>query len=332
MMFAAGIISGCTTVKQGLVGEEHANVLPFAEQTVTSLAVERIDFRESEFAYLRAISEPDADEIKNLRKLLAQADEFRDEVIYYSVELVRIAEMNATEDARVQEYADTLVRMRQQFSLQLDLEETEFAAIEAEIREQTTLLAALNAAQPLIDRAGEHFESLLREIEERALVVAVEYLDNVIEGHYAEFMRYNEVMGQRRDDLLKGLALIRDIRLGNEDAVGELRQLSIMINRSVSIPDSPSTSQLTDLEEYILAQMRRDNEIVEYLSVDVDAYLKAHAELDREEAEVLDDLNVARLQIIAWTRSHQAMANGAKEPGKWLKIAMDAASASRRVR
>ena len=329
---AAGVlISGCSTVGEGLVGEQRENILAFAEQTVFSLSAQRIDFRDSEFVYLRAISKPGASEVENLRKLLAQADRFRDETIYYSVELLRISEMNATDVERVAEYADTLGRLQQQFSLQLDIEDSELAAIEADIRTQLTLMAATRAAQPLIDLAGDQFERLIREIEERALADAVKYLDGLIEGHYAVFMENNRIMVQRRDDMLRALILIREARLGDEAAMGELRSLPLMENRGIAMVDSPSQSQLAKLEDFVLGQMKRDNRIVEYLRVDIEAYVQAHAELDREESEVLDGLNVARLQIIGWTRAHQAMANGAKEPGTWIKLAMDAAASVGRV-
>ena len=326
------VIAGCSTVKSGLVGAEHENILPFAEQTVASMGVERIDFRDNEFAYLRVISEPNAPEIESLQKLLALADEFRDEIIYYSIELVRVAEMNLTDEERVQEYADALGIMRQQFSVNLDVSDAEYNMIISDIRSQTNLLAALRAAQPVIDRAGGQFENLIREIEEQALVDAVTYLDNVIEEHYSVFMAYNDVMVRRRDDLLTGLALIREYRLGNDLAMVKFRELSVVQNRDLDVPDAPNAKDLEKLEKFLLKQMERDNQVVAYLQVDVDGYLNARAELDREEAEVIDGLNVARLQIVAWTRAHQAMANGAKEPGKWLKVAMDAASAMNRAR
>jgi hypothetical protein len=40
-------------------------------------------------------------------------------------------------------------------------------------------------------------------------------------------------------------------------------------------------------------------ELAKYMSVDVNAYLQAHAELEREEAEFLAALAIRRLQIIA---------------------------------
>ena len=187
-VLVGAMISGCTSVKHGLIGEKQANVRPFAEQTVASLAVERIDFRESEFAYLRAISKPGAPEVENLRRLLALADEFRDEVVYYSVELVRIAEMNVTEQERVQEYADAIGDMRNQFASNLNVSDSEFAAIEADIRSHDDMLKALGSAQPLIDLNGKQFENLVREIEEQALTAVVKYYDDLIENHYSEFM------------------------------------------------------------------------------------------------------------------------------------------------
>ena len=332
VLFCIGQLAGCSTVRKGLVGNEVENVVPFAEQTVASLSVQRIDFQESEFAYLRAISEGGSVEVQRLRELLATVEGFRDEIIYYSVELVRVAEASGDEEDRVAGYADTFARMHGLFVANLDMEESKVATIERDIRSQVSLLEALRAAQPVVDRAGEQFELLVREIEERALVDTVSYFDNLIETHYAEFMRYNDILITRRDEMLRGLSLLRDYRAGNAETLDQIRDLSIIKLRTVDVPDSPSESQLQIIEDFLLTQMRRDDEVAEYLRTDVEAYLASHDELNREEAEVLDGLNVARLQIVAWTRAHNAMANGAKEPAKWLKIAMDAAAAARRVR
>jgi len=325
------MMSGCSTVKSGLVGAERENIVPFAEQTVAAMALERINFRDSEFAYLRAIAEPGAPEIERLRDMLRIAEKFRDDVVYYSFELVRISEMETTEQEKVQDYAEILQTMQQRISLRLDLDADALSVIDSDIRSQTSLLAALRAAQPLIDEAARKFDELIDELEVSVLHSAVVYLDDLIESHYGVYVEHNAMMNHRRDELLIALARIRDIRLGDAAAVENLRALSILSEGDLTVPDNPSSAQLTKLEEFVLAQMRRDNEIFEYVSVDIDAYLKAHAELDREEKEVLDGLNIARLQIVAWARSHQVMANGAREPGRWLKVVMDATSAARRV-
>jgi hypothetical protein len=114
-------------------------------------------------------------------------------------------------------------------------------------------------------------------------------------------------------------------------ALDQLREANIVLNKEIAIPDSPTEAQLKAIENYLLAETRIDQELVNYMSADVTAYLQAHAELEREEAEVLAALTVARLQIVAWTRAHQAMAQGVKDSDSWLKIAFAAAERTKQV-
>ena len=332
VILAAALTTGCTTVREGLVGQEYAYLMPFAEQTVSSMGIERIDFRENEFTYLRQIIDADSPEVESLQNLLGMVDDFRDRIVYYSVEVVRVGETAGTEEERVQDFADALIDMQGMFSLQLDIEPAEFASIEADIRSQPTFLEALRATQPLIDRAGEQFENLVMEIEQQALPMVFEKLDSDIESHYALVLDYNQVLIGRRDEFMTGLSLVRESRMGDSTAVTPLQNLSIVSSHGVDVPSNPSTADLDRIESFFLAQMAMDDQVVDYLALDIDGYINAHAELERETAEVIDGLNVARLQVLAWSRAHLAMANGAKEPGRWLKVALDAASAMKRAR
>jgi hypothetical protein len=99
-------VAACTSLKEGLIGSEHENVLPFAEQTVNSLGGEKLDFRESEFAYLRVLYDEEADPLSTLSEQLRMADDFRSGIVEYSVELLRVAEMSISEEKQVQEYAE----------------------------------------------------------------------------------------------------------------------------------------------------------------------------------------------------------------------------------
>ena len=327
LVLLAALTSSCATVEKSIVGEEYENVLPFAQQTVSALGGERIEFRDSEFAYLRQLYDPDAAELANLRRLLSMADQFRNRIIFYSLEVLRIAETQIPDEQRVQEFARTLDSMRQYFSTDPDSADALFDATLANIKSQSDFLAALRAAQPLVNRAGEQFEDHLRVIEEQALVDAVRFLDDAIRSNYAVFLDYAAVMEQRRDELLTGLKLVRSHRRGDDGALAQLRERNIVLNKDIPIPDSPDEQQISRIEEYLLAEMRKELEIAEFTSLDIDAYLKTQGELEREEAEILAALSVARLQIVAWTRAHQAMANGVKDPGKLIEFATRAAMA-----
>jgi hypothetical protein len=206
-----------------------------------------------------------------------------------------------------------------------------FDSVVESVRAETTLLGALRRAQPLIDRAGEEFDFFVQDISEVTLVAAVDYLDAAIEDHFKIFMNYNKLMVVRRDEILAGLTLLRDYRLGNDGALDRLRESSIILNKEIVIPKSPTEAQLKAMENYLLAQTRIDQELILYMAADVTSYLQAHAELEREEAEVLTALTVARSQIVAWTRAHQAMAQGVKDPGKFLEIAVQTAEKAKQV-
>jgi len=324
-------VTGCTTVNENLFGHEYENVLPFAEQTVKSIGGDKLDFQAREFAYLRVLYDQDASPISELSEQLQLADSFRSGIVRYSVELLRIAEMNMSEEEQVREYADTFETMRQSGHDRLQVSQEQFDTAIAGIRAQTTLLGALRTAQPVIDQAGENFDDFVRQIADVSLVAAVNYLDTAIEDHFEIFMNYNRIMVVRRDEILAGLTLLRDYRLGDSSALDRLRDANIILNKEIEIPASPTEAQLKTIEDYLLAETRRDRELVSYMADDVTAYLQAHAEVEREEAEILAGLSVARLQVVAWTRAHQAMAQGVKDPGNWLDLALQAAEKTKRI-
>ncbi len=325
------LITACASVSENVFGSEHENVMPFAEQTVQSLGGENLDFRAAEFGYLRVLYDEEALPLAKLSEQLQLADRFRSGIVQYSVELLRIAEMPGAEEAQVSAYAATFMDIRPQFVTWLQVDEGEYDAVVESIRAETTLLGALRKAQPLLDRGGQKFDDFALQIEEVTLVAAVAYLDATIEDHFEIFMDYNKLSVIRRDEILAGLTLLRKYRRGDERALDQLREAKIVLNKDLAIPSSPTETQLRAIEDYLLAETRVDHELANYMSADVTAYLQAHAELEREEAEVLAALTVARLQIVAWTRAHQAMSQGVKDPGNWLKIALAAAERTKQV-
>jgi hypothetical protein len=74
-------VTACATVNENLFGNEHENVLPFAEQTVSSLGGERLDFRATEFGYLRVLYDQGARPLSALSDQLQLADDFRSGVV-----------------------------------------------------------------------------------------------------------------------------------------------------------------------------------------------------------------------------------------------------------
>ena len=185
-LLLAMLASGCTTVQQGFVGKEHENVAPFADVTIEFLGAETVDLRDNELIYLRRYMDEDAEELQSLRTLLQRVDNFRDQVIFYSVELVRISETAQSEQAKAQDIADTLEsEFREYMLMQVDILPTEFDRIVGNVRSSTTMLGALRAVQPLIVQSGEYFEELVRETEEVAVPAARGFIDAGVEEEFA---------------------------------------------------------------------------------------------------------------------------------------------------
>jgi hypothetical protein len=59
------------------------------------------------------------------------------------------------------------------------------------------------------------------------------------------------------------------------DWLDRLRNANIILNKEISIPRLPTETQLKAMEYYLLAETRRDRELISYMSDDVTAYLQA---------------------------------------------------------
>ena len=331
--FACLGLAGCQTVSKGLVGEEHENLAPFADVTVEFLGADSVDLRDNELVYLRRYVDSDAAEIDRLRALLAQADRFRDLVVYYSVELVRISDTAQSEQAKAFDLATTLEEQFQSYFLnEAGVSHDRFAAAVAEVRSSATFLGALRAVQPLIVLSGEHYEIVIREVEDEALPAAWRSIDAAIEAEFQPVIDQLEVIHARRYELMQGLQMIRAYRLGDKTALDGINDGTIIVNRSFKLPTLPNDRQLDATKDHLIGELEKEGRIWALLEGDVDDYLATRTELDRELAEINDGLHVARRQVVAWIRGHQALADGVRDPGKWLKAIFQVAEGVRSVR
>ena len=308
-------LSACSTVKK----TERANLLPFAEQTVSSLGVKPVYFRDN--VHLRRHFDPSAEEVVALRTALAEADAFQQDVVDYSVDLLGISESSASEADKVQSVA-TLIEAQAAdgFIRGADIDAATVQASLEQIRAQEKLLPALQAVQPLVDESGARFGDLIPAIEEGPLKAVRDMLRQRIDTYYATLLEYEEVAGTRRDELLQGLLITRRYRKGEKGALAELRENEIILKRDLKVPNNASEAQVARIEAYLMSELQKANQASTYLADDFDAYVQAHVELDRAYTELRAELDFIRLQFLAWTRAHQAMANGVTDPAKVMKL------------
>lgn len=320
----------CTTVQEGLIGDIRADVGPFAQETVNAMSAERVDLRPSELTYLRRFFDETTPEIVALHEDLQLIALFRVELVRYSVELVRITDMNESDAERVDALATSLNgQLRQQYIDTFDMSGEEFDGIIANIRSQKEFLDAIKATKPIIDYAAAYHDGILGRIETETLPAARDLLDRAIEERYRVYLAYYDVMEDRRDELLTGLRLIREYRLGRTDAIAELRAANVMLSPLAVPPESPSEAELDRAETYLIEELGKEGTVGQLLQVDLDSYLRTRAELEREVLEITNGVQIARLQFAAWQRAHEALGNGVRDPAKWLAVAAGVVGTSR---
>jgi hypothetical protein len=146
-----------------------------------------------------------------------------------------------------------------------------------------------------------------------------------IDAEYGPATAYGDRAYLRRRELLTGLFLIDEFRRGDEAALVKLQESGAVLDPALRLGDNPSAARVQKLFTALLAELADNTEMIEELALDKSDYRETLAELDRQEAKILAELSVARLQFATWARAHQALATGVKNPGAWMELSIGAA-------
>ena len=315
----------CTSVSEKFTGKKQEEITPFAQKTVEVLVVENIQIRDNELIHLRRYVDDSFVELDELQLHMEQVKRYRDKLIAYSIDLVRLTELYENDEERVAAYADRIEQNvgTDEFN-RLGISDQEWASILVDIRSQDSLLDALRTFQPVINIAARDFEALISRIETDLVVAVRKEFDRRIETNFLEVNEFLLRQHDIRNELLAAMIAIDKYRLGDEQAIAEFRQTKTPISKLFA-SSSPSEKQLLKIEANLQERIKNSTALITELKPDYANYQHARAELDRKEAEVFDALTVARLQIATWTLAHQALANGVKAPGEWMELSVGAA-------
>lgn len=197
----------------------------------------------------------------------------------------------------------------------------------ADVRNQEELLAAFRAFQPVIDRANESLQELTQEIEIDALPAVRAEFDRRIQVGFADVLAYLQSEHVIRDDILRGITAIIRASYGDDDAIPAFRSNGSYVARRFFAKDQYSDDERLAIEDQLKKWLEDSTSFLAMLDTDKTRYERTRSELDAAEKIVYQDLGLARLQMLTWARAHQALANGVREPGKWLDGTVQVAKA-----
>jgi hypothetical protein len=316
---------GCTSVTEKFTGEEHEEITPFAQKTVDVLVVEDIQIRDNELLHLRRYVDDAFVELDELQRHMNQVKGYRNKLVDYSIELVRLTEQYRKESERIAAYASHLEQMIGITELsQLGISEAEWSGILVDIRNQETFLDALRSFQPVITAASSDFDALITMIESKLLVATRKEFDRRIELSFLEVNELLWILHNKRKELLAAMIALQKYQGGNNKAIANFRQSNTRLSR-IFTSDAPNEEQLTMLEGDIRERIKYSTLLITEMNIDYARYEKTRAELDQKEIEILDALTIARLQIETWTQAHHALARGVKKPGDLMQLTVKAA-------
>jgi len=326
------VLQGCASISSGFKGQENEDITPFAQKTVEVLVVDNLHIYDSELVFLRFFVDEDLVELDRLQEQLDSIDMFRDEVINYSVDLVRITELYTEDDEIVAAYADNLdERIGPLLISRLGMPQAEWDATLAEIRAQPDLLAALRKFQPVISAAGEFYEDLIAAIEDESLKALRAALASRIDVEYGPATAYGDRAYLRRGEVLTAMFLLDEFQRGDETALVTLRESGLILDPALKLGNNPTRAQAVKLYNALRVELADNTVVISELALDKSDFRETLAELDRQEAKIIAELSLARLQFATWSRAHQALANGVKQPAKWMELSVQAAKAVKAV-
>ena len=96
-------------------------------------------------------------------------------------------------------------------------------------------------------------------------------------------------------------------------------------------PANAGEKDFDRVEKYLLKELETLGEVEKLLAQDRADYLATRSELEQEVSELSAGIRFSRLQVSAWMQAHEALANGVKDPGKWLSAALGVAGSARHV-
>jgi hypothetical protein len=290
------------------------------------IGVDNLRLRDDELLYLRVYVDESFVALDHLQDLLIRMDTFQDKVITYSVDLVRVTELHKTDADQVSAYAQSIDdNLRAPVTGYLGVSEQDWDAVLADVRGQEDLLGALRAVQPIVTRAGDYFEELVTEMEATVIFEVRTEFDLRIQDEYAQILRFLSKQYAYRDELMDVASHMDDYERGDEDAIARVRAKDYIVDLSTLPNDSPTQAQLRETGRILLEELQLTTEVARNLEPDVEGYKATRAELDRKEGEMLVDISLARVQFVTWSRAHQALAAGVKDPGSWMELSIKAA-------
>ncbi|MGB6031730.1 MAG: hypothetical protein WBH55_02765, partial [Bacteroidota bacterium] len=240
-------------------------------------------------------------------------------IIAYSIEIVTLAEAPTSGKERAAALADYLEGLRRPVVAEpipdLHLTSAQIDKIIQNVRSQKNLLAALGAAQPLIDEVARVASELTDDSAELLDKASDEHLRTWDEEYKAVIWADEEIRDAQVENM-RGLYFLREYIRGNEAALDSLYTTDPLMERLFPRKSAEDIETVLGLQGRLIYKLEKLNEMRNQFHPSMELYWKGLMELDDAKAAYKGAFRKARNAVLLWSRAHRALAAGVTDPAQ----------------
>ena len=169
-LILVSVLFGCASGGGKFSSTVEANIGVFADNTIAMLRDAKLGFERDKTIYVREFVNMQGAEEQRLISVRHKLDDLFRDIIYYSLQLVAIAEAHDNEADRVAAYVDLLKPESTDDRVleALGLDKVSYLEILEDVAKRERFLDALRSAQPILNGIARHADSNIADLGEAA--------------------------------------------------------------------------------------------------------------------------------------------------------------------
>jgi hypothetical protein len=308
---ALAALGGCSSFRS----KKRLEMGRFAEDMIALAGDIQHNLGQRQPVYLRdQFSIPEVD---TLRMEFDRAKNLLRGVIGYSIQLVTVGDSGKPEPMKAALLADYLAEVLPTvLEVQppvLDLSRAKVDTILTNVRSQEKFLAAIEAAQPLVDEVAFAADRIFDDTK-HALDTALDAVRGRIEERYRDVRTADLALERRQIMSVFNIEYLGQIRRGVPGAVDSLIAREPSLAALVDASDGLDALEAQRIEDRMITILSRLREVRQQLQPDLEMYYRQQQELDELGSLWNSELRKANVAIVAWARGHKRIAQGVVDP------------------
>ena len=238
-------------------------------------------------------------------------------IVFYSTQLVNISRSQFTDQEKSKLLAEYITKLATPVVEARDpdirVSKEKFDTMVHNIESQPNMLAALTAAQPLINAVEAYVNNTLDDMSDLAVQIVAETTSQ-IEQNFSEVIQNKKSLEAMQTRTIKSFYLLSKLRDGETDAQGELLANDPALIKYVKSGTTMKSQDIDQVEKEIMQRFNITQAMLDKLYPRLDEYHAQIREVDELMHSFEDNAKKLRMSVSLWSRSHANLAAGIEVP------------------